>query len=391
LCVDILNRRVGSQGNREATAFFAELVTSFGFEAESTGFDCIDWHQDGVDLGAAGETFKAFASPYSLGCQVSGPLQVAGSVEALETAELAGGILLMRGELTKEQLMPKRFPFYNPDHHKRIIGLLEAKQPRAIITATARDLEMVGGLYPFPLFEDGDFDIPSIYLTDVEGERLASYAGQTVALESRAKRLPATGENVVARKGVDLMRRVVLFAHIDTRMGTPGANDNASGVIALMLLAELLADYPGELGIELVAMNGEDYYANPGEQLYLAANADRFDEIVLGINLDDIAYIKGKIAYSLYGCPTELADLIHGTFVAYEGLIEGEPWYAGDHGLFLINQIPAAAVTSELLEELMVSITHTPKDSPDIVDVSKIVLVATAVRDLLLRLDEAPT
>lgn len=36
---------------------------------------------------------------------------------------------------------------------------------------------MMGALYPFPLFEDGDFDIPSVYMTDVEGERLAAYAG----------------------------------------------------------------------------------------------------------------------------------------------------------------------------------------------------------------------
>ena len=38
---------------------------------------------------------------------------------------------------------------------------LEAKKPKAIITATARDLEMVDTGYPFPMFEDGNFEIPS--------------------------------------------------------------------------------------------------------------------------------------------------------------------------------------------------------------------------------------
>jgi len=33
----------------------------------------------------------------------------------------AGWVLLLRGEIAKEQLMPKNFTFYNPDEHKRII------------------------------------------------------------------------------------------------------------------------------------------------------------------------------------------------------------------------------------------------------------------------------
>ena len=179
----------------------------------------------------------------------------------------------------------------------------------------------------------------------------------------------------------------MLFAHIDARIGTPGANDNASGVIVLLLLAELLADYSGNLGIEMVALNGEDYFSNPGEQQYLAINAGRFDEIILGINLDDVGYYKGNVAYSLYDCPATIASSIHRVFSAYRRLVEGEAWYQGDHGLFLMNQRPALAITSELLTELMQEITHTPKDRPEIVDATKLVDVACALRDLLLHLD----
>jgi aminopeptidase YwaD len=223
-------------------------------------------------------------------------------------------------------------------------------------------------------------------MTDEEGTLLAKHAGHDVYLESRTQRIPAKGCNVIARKGTVPGRRVVLFAHIDARMGSPGANDNASGVAVLLLLAELLADYAGSLAIEMVAMNGEDYYSNPGEQMYLAFNAGRFHEMVLGINLDDVGYYRGKIAYSLYGCSEELADLIRKTFSRHEGLIEGESWYQGDHGLFLMNQTPALAITSELLGELMSEITHTPKDSLVIVDPTKLVTLALTLRDLLLRL-----
>ncbi len=115
----------------------------------------------------------------------------------------------------------------------------------------------------------------------------------------RAERKPATGCNAIARKGGGQTQRAVLFAHIDSRMGTPGANDNASAVVVLLILAELLAGYAGSLGTELVAMNGEDHCSNPGEQPSLSYNAGKFDEIVLGNNLNDVAYHRSKNAYSL--------------------------------------------------------------------------------------------
>ncbi len=156
----------------------------------------------------------------------------------------------------------------------------------------------------------------------------------------------------------------------------------------LLLLAELLADYSGNLGLEIVALNGEDYYSSPGEQQYLNINAGRFGEISLGVNLDGVGYHQGNTAYSLYDCPSDMADLIHKTFSAYMEMVEGESWYQSDHGLFLMNHRPALAITSERFVELLAEIAHTPKDSPEIVDTTKVGEVALALRDLVLHLDQ---
>lgn len=387
LCVEISNRRVGSAGNRAATDYFIRCAASYGFQTEAPAFDCLDWHEEGVELSAGDARFQAFASPYALGCDVRARLEAASTRDELRAVASSDVILLIRGALASQQIMPKNFPFYNPDEHQEIIRLLEARQPRAIIAATARDEQMVGSLYPFPLFEDGDFDIPSVYMTDVEGERLAAYAGQDVALRSRATRIPSTACNVIARKG-RADRRIVLFAHIDAKRGTPGASDNASGVAVLLLLAELLADYAGRLGIELVAINGEDYFSNPGEQQYLALNAGRFDEILLGINIDGAGYQHGRVAYSLYDCPDEMAALVHEVFSGCVGLVEGERWYQGDHGLFLLNQRPALAITSEQALDLLTQIVHTPADTPDIIDPRKLAEAAGALYHLLTQLDQ---
>jgi aminopeptidase YwaD len=364
-------------------------MRNHGFETDSHEFKCIDWEADGASLTVGDVRFEVFPSPYALGCRVRSPLAVVSSIEELKTTSIAGHIVLLRGEIAKEQIMPKNFPFYNPESHRMIIELLESGRPEAIITATSRDPAMVGGQYPFPLFEDGDFDIPSVYCTDVEGERLVRYADKQIDLVSRTRRIPSTGCNVIARHRAGADRRIVLVAHIDSRIGTPGANDNASGVVVLLLLAEHLEDYAGNTGIEIVAMNGEDYFSNPGEQQYLAMNQDRLGEIVLAINLDDVGYHKGKVAYSLYECPDQITRLVDDVFSEQKRIVPGESWVQGDHSLFVMNGRPALALTTDRIAEAMAEITHTPKDTIETVNRQNLVSAARALHALLKGFDDA--
>jgi len=379
LTVDISSRRVGSPGNRAATDFFAETVAAFGFDTDSPQFECIDWEQSGATLTVGGGSFAVQASPYSLGGQFTGPLVAAATVAQLEAVDAAGKILLLTGDLTQEQLMPKKFPFYNPEHHQHIISLLEAKKPAAIAAATARNPEIAGGLYPFPLIEDGDFDIPSVFMTEEEGARLAKHVGRSVRLNSTARRIPSTGCNVIARKGGG-GRRLVVCAHIDAKINTPGAIDNAAGVIVLLLLAELLRDYADAPQVELVAINGEDYYAASGEIQYLQLNEGRLGDILLAVNIDAAGYREGRTAWSLYGCPPELAQSFEAAFAARPGMMAGEAWYQSDHSVFMQNGVPAAAITSEKLMELSTDITHTPQDTPDIIAPARLVEITQALR-----------
>lgn len=387
LCVEIPNRRVGSRGNRQATDLFAEAVARFGFLTESPAFDCIDWECDGAQLSVGGAQIPVLVSPYSLGCRVErAPLVSITTVEELATTPIAGAVVLLHGPIAAEPLMPKDFPFYNPEQHQQIIRLLEAGRPQAIIAATGRNPELAGGAYPFPLIEDGDVAIPAVYLTDVAGEALAAQVGAPVTLAIAARRIPARAWNVIARSGLDRPTRIVIFAHIDAKDGTPGALDNAAGVVVLLLLAELCAASGGAHGLELVALNGEDYYSAPGERAYLRANAGRFAEIVLGINIDGVGYRNGPSSYSLYGCPEPIAVSIRQAFAAYPAIGEGAPWYQGDHGLFLMHERPALALTSEDLLASTNVITHTAQDGPELVDCGRLAEVALALRDLIARL-----
>ncbi len=383
LCIDILTRRVGTQGNQEANEFLAEIFVSFGFEVERQPFDCIDWVQGGASLSLNGEQFEVHAGPFTPGCQAQAQLVVASSVEELQAVNVRDKILLLRGEIAREQLMPKNFPFYNPDEHQRIVRLLETKAPRAVLAATGRNPETAGAVYPFPLIEDGDFDLPSAYLTEEEGARLASYADEMAALVIEAERRPSSGFNLVARKGRP-DRRVVFSAHIDAKDNTPGALDNAAGVVVLLLLAELLEDYHGATGIELVPFNGEDHYSAAGEICYLKANQGKLNQIALNINMDALGSHKGNTLFSLYECPDALTSMIQTTFATHTGFVQGAPWFQGDHMVFGMNGVPAMALTSENFVEILTEIAHTPKDTPELVDPEKLVEIAITLQELLV-------
>ena len=386
LCVQIPGRCVGTRGNQKATAYFARSFESFGFDVETPEFDCFDWVHTKTRLYIKDTPFEIFPSPYTMACRVKAPLCLVTTEEELQTVEGQGKILLLKGDLAREPLMPKNFPFYNPDEHKRIINLLETRGFKAVLAATQRSPEMAGGVYPFPLIEDGDFMLPSAYMTAEEGEKLALYEGQTVTLEIDARRYPAKGCNVLARKGGKKSdKRVVVCAHIDSKQGTPGAIDNATGVTVLLLLGELLAGYQPDLQVEIVALNGEDYYSNPGELLYLENNQGRFSEIVLGINIDGAGYHRGNTAVSMYQCSDLIKTCVQSTMLDKEGMIQGEPWYQGDHGLFLMNERPAVAITSECMNDLL-EIAHTPKDNLAVVDTARLVNLARALQDLLVAL-----
>jgi aminopeptidase YwaD len=141
------------------------------------------------------------------------------------------------------------------------------------------------------------------------------------------------------------------------------------------------------LGVEIVAMNGEDYYAAPGEKLYLEHNRGRLGNVALSINLDAPGHRQGPTVYSLYDCPDAIAAAVRDTFGASADLREGEPWYQSDHMVFVQNQVPALAITSEGLMEIETAVAHTPKDRPELVDCTKLVTAAWALRELLNRLD----
>ncbi|HSI99234.1 MAG TPA: M28 family peptidase, partial [Patescibacteria group bacterium] len=162
---------------------------------------------------------------------------------------------------------------------------------------------------------------------------------------------------------------------------TPGALDNAVGVAALLALVDVRA-LPPEVG--LIAFNGEDHYAAPGEQAWLAAHDPR--EVTLAVNLDGIGLRGAPTGIAWIGLPEQLAELVRAETSEARGLVWDEPWYESDHAIFAMAGVPTLALTSAAPHDRLEGLSHGPGGGIDAINVERVTEAASFVARLLHRL-----
>lgn len=362
ICLEYGERLTGSEDNKKLGEYAKSYFEENDYNVEKQDFSCIDWKEYGVELLCDGKELTARPSYYTVSCKVEGEYVKLSSINELEKANLADKIALLDENLTVEQLMPKSFRFYNPERHQRIIRILEQKNPAAIITIVDNNTS---------IFEDGDFDIPSVYVTRDVGERILNSKGK-INLTVKTERISSTGSNIIARINGNKEKKIVVTAHLDTKYGTPGALDNGTGIAILLLLSKLIKSVMIDFSLELLLLNGEDYYSTPGQIKYMEKYLKKDNDIILAINCDGIGLKNSKTAISMMGLPEEKEKMINQLIEKKEEFETIEPWVEGDHMLFQMNQIPTIALTSKNIFDKIDNIIHTEKDRIDLIDYNKV-------------------
>ncbi len=95
LCADIPERRVGGEGNRQATEYVKGIWEHEGLTTEETLLSVIDWQTEGASLHYENLSFEVFPSPYALGCDLSGELVAVDSFEKLSQTDIKDKIILL--------------------------------------------------------------------------------------------------------------------------------------------------------------------------------------------------------------------------------------------------------------------------------------------------------
>ncbi len=95
-------------------------------------------------------------------------------------------------------------------------------------------------------------DSVASHIGDVMEERGARVREQPFQVQGNTYR------NVIGSFGPDTGERIIVGAHYDVNEGTPGADDNASGVVGLLEIADTLTDQLLDHRIDLVAYSLEE-------------------------------------------------------------------------------------------------------------------------------------
>ncbi len=116
---------------------------------------------------------------------------------------------------------------------------------------------------------------------------------------------------------------VVVGAHYDSAFDAPGADDNASGVAALLALAEAFVKRQPERTLRFVAFANEEpprfWTEQMGSLVYAKACAARGDDIRAMLSLETVGYFRDEPGSQKYPPPMSLFYSDRANFIAFVG------------------------------------------------------------------------
>jgi hypothetical protein len=143
------------------------------------------------------------------------------------------------------------------------------------------------------------------------GQRLKSF-GYTVSFEHVPTGDIRTAFNVVAElRGTTLADEIVIIgAHYDAEVSTPGADDNASGVAGMLELARRFAGRPLERTVRWVAFTNEENSNSRGGKMGSLVHAlgckERREDVTAMLSLEMLGYFSDAPDSQRYPFPPEM-------------------------------------------------------------------------------------
>lgn len=206
---------------------------------------------------------------------------------------------------------------------------------------------------------------------------------------------------------------IIVGAHYDSVIGSTGANDNASGVAAVLEIARLLSKEKLPRTLRMVAFVNEEppffQTKNMGSRIYAARSRQRGEKIIAMFSLETIGYYSDEPGSQHYPFPLGSFYPDTGDFIGFVGNISSKKlvqkalssfrkntpfpseglaapgWFIGigwsDHWSFWKEGYPAIMVTDTAL--FRYKQYHTMEDTPDKIDYDRMARVVEGITRVL--------
>ena len=262
------------------------------------------------------------------------------------------------------------------------------------------------------LFKPPELEASALYIETTFSGLGYTAAAQRFEVDSKEVRNIEVELRGEARRG----EIIVIGAHYDSVAGAVGANDNGSGVAAVLELARLIKDAKPSRTVRFVAFVNEEapFYRSDqmGSRVYARRSRERRDNIVAMLSLETIGYYSDEPGSQRYPFPLNFFYPTTGNFVAFvsnlgsrtllhesiaafrrhagfpsdgvaaPAFIPGIDW--SDHWSFWQEGYPALMVTDTA--PYRYPHYHTPQDTPDKVDYERLARVVTGLHGMLREL-----
>jgi Zn-dependent M28 family amino/carboxypeptidase len=241
---------------------------------------------------------------------------------------------------------------------------------------------------------DGEALVPGISISMEDGaflRRLGAQAGEVrIRITSTDRCEPMTSWNVVGdlpgEERADEM--VMLGSHYDGHDISQGAEDPASGVVAVMEAARLLARYAPDLPCTVrFVLWGIEEIGLLGSRAYVEAHADELDQVRFYLNMDSAGTKSNKRDIVLNEWPA-LQPLLEqwSEEMALEFAVGQKTSAHSDHFPFFMKGVPTGGMQSAEPSLEGRGYGHTQYDTVDKVELTCLREAATLAARLALRL-----
>lgn len=203
---------------------------------------------------------------------------------------------------------------------KRATRSIAEQEERALRNRLARHVEVLAG-------EIGERNVWSHDALERAADYIEAQFRQT-ALTVTTQSFEAAGRpvgNIAASLPGTSARSegVVIGAHYDSIAGSPGANDNGSGVAAVLELARILSPHPFPRSVHFVAFVNEEppFFQTPEMGSYRYAKEAHADgqRLVAMISIETIGYYSDEPGSQRYPFPFSAFYPDTGNFIAFVG------------------------------------------------------------------------
>jgi len=210
--------------------------------------------------------------------------------------------------------------------------------------------------------------------------------------------IDGTGENIIVTKksSTDMTKNLIISAHYDSAEDSVGANDNGSGVAAVLELARILKDTEMPYNVKFILFSGEEKYML-GSRWYVGnLSEDERKQIIGVINIGTIAE-KSDLGYMAMIEGNKRPDDIEYDDEGLKKLAElnknsmsdlftsSDRFYLtmatnSDHYPFALVDIPAVSIVQDWQDGLNVNDSSDVKEN---MDMQRIVEVIEKVTEVL--------